>query len=311
MGEARPWVFLNEPAAVLLLTASGGFVDAAGYLAFFGLFTSSITGNLVAAAAGASLRNSGEVLSRTVVLLVFLATTAVGGVFVSTLKRARWSSNLTSLILFVFEAVSLVAAWAAGVIVVGPGGPGLPNANSPQVLLLSSLCAIAMALQCVAVKVSAPAYPATTVITSSLVSLGTAAAAFAVLGSEVTFKSIGGAETSPVKKQFIAAWSAFIKSALPIAGFTIGAFVGAALYDAINFHSFCVPCAIVLVFIFDLSWQIRALRERADVRTSSSSGRATANPLQNSVNDDAKDTVISTESRVGDLESGSTASKPL
>jgi uncharacterized membrane protein YoaK (UPF0700 family) len=249
-----PWTFLNEPSAIVLLAALGGYIDAAGYLAFFGLFTSSITGNLVAAAAGASLGTSESVLSRTCVLLVFLGSAAAGVCLTNILKRTRgWDARESARLMFILELFCFVPLWVIGAITVGSGGPGLPDQNSSQVLLLSSLCAMSMAFQCCAVKVCAPTYPATNVITSSLVNTGAAFSALVVLTSEVAYRKLFHVDMADFPKQLHVSWNAFVKTTLPIIGFTIGAFVGAVLYDVASFHCVAIPCAIVIVFVVDLS----------------------------------------------------------
>jgi uncharacterized membrane protein YoaK (UPF0700 family) len=47
--DASVFFLLTNKTAVLVFAFVGGFVDAAGYMKLYGLFTSSITGNLVVA----------------------------------------------------------------------------------------------------------------------------------------------------------------------------------------------------------------------------------------------------------------------
>ena len=60
---------ISDSMIVLLLTFIGGFVDAAGYLKLKGLFTSSITGNLVVIAA--SVSTSRGLFARSLVATMF------------------------------------------------------------------------------------------------------------------------------------------------------------------------------------------------------------------------------------------------
>ena len=65
---------ISQTNVVLLLAFIGGYVDAAGYIKLHGVFTSSITGNLVAACSLITYHQPG-VLCRLLVCIFF----AVGG----------------------------------------------------------------------------------------------------------------------------------------------------------------------------------------------------------------------------------------
>ena len=79
VAETSLFYSLKQVYVVYMLSFIGGYVDAIGYINLHGLFTSSITGNLVVAAVNIVTQDDGGVLLRVLTTLLFF----VGG-FVST-----------------------------------------------------------------------------------------------------------------------------------------------------------------------------------------------------------------------------------
>lgn len=140
------WIHISRPLAILILTVIGGYIDAAGYMALFGLFTSSITGNLVVATVAATRKIN--VTPQVTVLLVFFGAAASGAAFATVMRRGcAADSRAVARTIFAFELVCLVLFWAVGAHLTHGDGPGLENVNSPEVLGLASLSALAMGFQ--------------------------------------------------------------------------------------------------------------------------------------------------------------------
>eukprot|EP01032_Pedospumella_encystans_P026991 gene26991-30513_t len=74
MSLPKPPVFgiLSDRSAILVLAVVGGFVASAGYMKLFGLFVTSITGNLVVATTS-GFYSDGSVVARVLVMVVFAA----------------------------------------------------------------------------------------------------------------------------------------------------------------------------------------------------------------------------------------------
>ena len=66
------FAYISDDVAIILLAIVGGFVDSAGYLKLQGLFTSSITGNLVASSS--SMVHMDGVLCRALTCISFTGT---------------------------------------------------------------------------------------------------------------------------------------------------------------------------------------------------------------------------------------------
>ncbi len=104
---------LSDAHATHMLAFVGGFVDAAGYLKIQGVFTSSITGNLVVTCASVSSMN-GVICRSTISLAFFLA----GGLGAAIALRTRISNILSqgniTILLFCLEAITLMIVWIVG-----------------------------------------------------------------------------------------------------------------------------------------------------------------------------------------------------
>ena len=108
---------LSDAIVAQILAFVGGFVDAAGYLKLQGVFTSSITGNLVVACASVSSLTG--VICRACISIAF---TLAGGLLAASAVEMKFSHQFSqvsvSIILFCVEAIALIAVWIAGMLLV-------------------------------------------------------------------------------------------------------------------------------------------------------------------------------------------------
>lgn len=135
--EKSRFYYLSDSNATQILAFIGGFVDAAGYLKLQGVFTSSITGNLVVACAAlssfklqgvftssinanlavafSSFSSLTGVACRSCVCLAFTFAGGLLSLLAIELKHSfSCSQGTVSVVLFLFEALALIVVWIIG-----------------------------------------------------------------------------------------------------------------------------------------------------------------------------------------------------
>ena len=148
----------NENKISFALSFISGFVDTAGFIALFGLFTAHITGNLVLAAT--ALFDTGthaNLFGKLLMVPVFMTTVLLAGYSIR-YKKATASNLLLA------EAVCILCFALAG-------NYALHNRLSPSniaVTAVASFAVIAMALQNTCMRKLMNGYPANTVMTGNI-----------------------------------------------------------------------------------------------------------------------------------------------
>lgn len=111
--EKSRFYYLSDSNVTKILAFIGGFVDAAGYLKLQGVFTSSITGNLVVACASVSSLTG--VICRSSVCIAFTLAGGLLSLLAIELKLSfHCSQGTISMVLFCFEALTLIIVWIIG-----------------------------------------------------------------------------------------------------------------------------------------------------------------------------------------------------
>ena len=156
----RSYVFTTELVNATLLSAVAGYVDAAGFLALFGLFTAHVTGELVTAAAavaeGHALRTP-----RLVMLPIFMGSVASTALVART-HRGQGGASLAPMLGLLTLALALF--WAAGVAL-------QPYATTPDgwaVLLIGAAGVSAMGVQNALMRHGLIGCTPTTIMTGNL-----------------------------------------------------------------------------------------------------------------------------------------------
>lgn len=271
------WRHLRDIPAASVLAFVGGFVDAAGFLGLYGIFTSSITGNLVVAAAAAT--QDFGVLPRVIVTLVFVAGAAVSSVFAICSRRHHTAHARTvGGVLLCGEVCFIAASWVAGALL-DRTLQKLGNVDAWPVYVLGSLLAFAMGLQNGAVREAFAGYPPTTVMTSTLVNTGGTAAAALVyacavcgcwplptakpLGEDLSREERATAAQEEHRKDLGTSAGKLGTIGAPLLSFLIGAALGALTFYFGRWHSLAIPIAALVGLLIELAWAHRHHKQQS------------------------------------------------
>jgi uncharacterized membrane protein YoaK (UPF0700 family) len=151
-----------KPSLPVLLSVNGGYVDAAGYLALHGLFTTHVTGNFVTLGATLVTGTSGalaKVLALPMFCLVVMA--------VRLLSVALVAKNLPALRTILGLKVTLLTLGAVLAIVFGPFDSG----DGWAALMTGMALVAAMAIQNAIHRIHMGALPPTTIMTGNTIQI--------------------------------------------------------------------------------------------------------------------------------------------
>jgi uncharacterized membrane protein YoaK (UPF0700 family) len=151
-----------KPGLPILLSVNGGYVDAAGYLALHGLFSTHVTGNFVTLGASLVLGTSGA-LAKLLALPMFCIV--VMGVRL--LSVALVAKRLPALRTILGIKVALLTTAAALAIVFGPFDSG----DGWAALLTGMALVAAMAIQNAIHRIHMGALPPTTIMTGNTIQI--------------------------------------------------------------------------------------------------------------------------------------------
>jgi uncharacterized membrane protein YoaK (UPF0700 family) len=151
-----------KPSLPVLLSVNGGYVDAAGYLALHGLFTTHVTGNFVTLGASLVLGTSGA-LAKLLALPMFCAV-VLG---VRLLSVALVAKRMPALRTILGLKVALLTTGAALAIGFGPFDTG----DGWAALLTGMALVAAMAIQNAIHRIHMGALPPTTIMTGNTIQI--------------------------------------------------------------------------------------------------------------------------------------------
>jgi uncharacterized membrane protein YoaK (UPF0700 family) len=252
--RAPSFLYLPDALAATLLAFVGGAVDALGYLGLFSIFTGSITGNVVIGAAAVVPTVAG-VGPRLFATAAFVGANAAAHAAAYGVARVRGGARRDVLAaLLTGEALALLVAWVAGV----AARDALTHVEAPATYAVAALYAVAMGLQNAAVNEATDGFPATTVVTTTLSKIGTAAGAAAVQSAAAAGllplpRDAAGAAAADGRAAARAdakkARAALLTLLPPLVGFAAGACAGAALQYLVGFHSTALPLGVICVLV--------------------------------------------------------------
>lgn len=215
---------MRQAMTASLLAFTAGFVDTAGFIALFGLFTAHVTGNFVLIGASLADFHPGF-LAKLLALPVFILAVAASRLYV--LQREKRKKDASGGLLLA-EFIALALFLGSGV-----AGAPFPDADAPLTILTGQIAVIAMAIQNAASRTVFVGLSPTTVMTGN-----------------VTQIVIDATDLMTGRGDITVAKARFKKMAPPVATFALGALAGALLYVAVGFWSILVPIASVAVIRF-------------------------------------------------------------
>lgn len=151
-----------KPGLPILLSVNGGYVDAAGYLALHGLFTTHVTGNFVTLGASLVLGTSGA-LAKLLALPMFCIV-VLG---VRLLSVAVAAKRLPALRIILGLKLVLLTTGAVLAIAFGP----FDNGDGWAALLTGMALVAAMAIQNAIHRIHMGALPPTTIMTGNTIQI--------------------------------------------------------------------------------------------------------------------------------------------
>ena len=212
----------NSIGALLAFTA--GFVDTAGFIALFGLFTAHVTGNFVLIGASIAEFHAG-ILGKLLALPMFVLVVALTRLYVLRAER-RKANAAGALLLSEFTFLLLFMA-------VGVTAAPFTNADAPLTIATGMLGVIAMAVQNAAARTVFASLSPTTVVTGN-----------------VTQIVIDLVDLATGAGQVAEARARLAKMAPPVATFALGALAGALGYVWVGFWCLALPMAAILAAYF-------------------------------------------------------------
>jgi uncharacterized membrane protein YoaK (UPF0700 family) len=209
------------------LGAIAGFVDTAGFLALFGLFTAHVTGNLVVAGARLAREHTDQFAVRVAMIPIFMVTVAMTVLAVRRL-RARGRHPLVPLL--GLQIVLLLAFMALGVAL-----RDRLESESWAVFVVGGVGVVAMAIQNAVMRIVVGGSP-TTMMTGNVTQ-------FAIDLVDTLAPADGPAPQREARKRLA-------RTGAILLGFVLGAALGAALVHWIGFWCMATPALALVAVIF-------------------------------------------------------------
>ena len=151
-----------KPSLSVMLSANGGYVDTAGFLALHGLFTTHVTGNFVTLGAALVLGTGGAV-AKLLALPMFCIVVIATRLLSSVLAARNLSSGVPVLRALVGLQIALLILGAGLAIGLGPFASG----DGWAALLTGMTLVAAMAIQNAIHRIHMSAAPPTTIMTGN------------------------------------------------------------------------------------------------------------------------------------------------
>ena len=265
---------LSDAAVIHSLAFVGGYIDAAGYLKIKGVFTSSITGNLVVACASVSSLKG--VICRACVCIAFTAAGCVSSLISMKLRLAYGiQQRHLAIILFSIEIAMFIIIWIVGDNL-DSMITGTDNLDAWPVVLIGSLMGASMGFHNVAAKETITNCPPTTVMTSTLINvaggiangLGLACASCCCRltppnGPNNSYLPLTESDRSNLSTLRDESFTKLMPLLKPLIWFLVGAIIGAATMSAGSFHSLAIPLFIIVAITVEICWKDVMERSKA------------------------------------------------
>ena len=247
----------------LLLLITSGYVDAVGYEELKGIFTSSITGNLIVAAI--SVVTLTGLLTRALVVLAFFFCSGLGAYIAICLRSTdQYAATTIALVLFFCEIAFITLSIIAGNQLLFYVA-NTDDRDSWYVCFVAVLVAGGMGFQNIAVKESIRDAPSTTVMTACLVTVAQnasyALAHYCSLHGCTRLEpkdkgELSNGDSVAIIQAGLSVWLLKLGiSVKPLIMFITGAIIGALVSYYTRFWSLVVPFFLVLFIMIDIGLQ--------------------------------------------------------
>lgn len=225
---------IRERPASFLLSLVSGFVDTAGFVALFGLFTAHVTGNLVLAGAAIVQAKEVGVLSRLLMIPVFMASVAVASLLAHRARRYGWPV-LT--LLLVCEAIAL-----GGFMVIGVALEPLLNSDAKEqaISLIGATGVLAMGIQNTLMREAVSAFLPTTMMTGNVTQFMIDLVQLVNARRYWIMSPTAVAELVKVRARFA-------RTVPVLTGFVLGAACGAFGVAQLHFWCISIPLGIICI----------------------------------------------------------------
>jgi uncharacterized membrane protein YoaK (UPF0700 family) len=233
-GAANPSTFFGSPRGDLvatgILSAVAGYVDAAGFLALFGLFTAHITGDLVAAGTAFTGQGNSGVCLRLATIPVFMVSVAATAL-VTRATRRRGHRPLIAILTMMTLALAVFCA--TGVTL----RSRLAGLDDWAVVLTGTVGIFAMGIQNTLMRDVLSGMGPTTIMTGNLTRLTMDLVALALPEDEIGHESAASDRSGSRGR--------LVKSATPVLAFVLGTALGGAATAMFGLSSIAAPAATV------------------------------------------------------------------
>lgn len=215
----------TESFGSVVLSTVAGYVDTAGFLALYGLFTAHVTGDLITAAATVATGPHLGAWVKLAMIPVFMLTVALMTLFARAIHR-RGAATVAPLLGLMTLALALFCA--AGHFLM----PYARNANAWGVAAIGGAGVVAMGIQNALMRGALRSFSQTTLMTGNLTQV-------TIDVVEVLFPTERAARREAVRN--------VRKSGIPLLGFMAGAALGAWLTKRYGLLSIALPTVVVAI----------------------------------------------------------------
>jgi uncharacterized membrane protein YoaK (UPF0700 family) len=237
----------NEFFGSVILSTVAGYVDTAGFMALYGLFTAHVTGDLITAAATMAEGPNMGAGVRLIMIPIFMVSVALITLFARAIRR-RGADTLPPLLSLMFLALILFGG--AGVML----APYATHADAWAVALIGGIGVAAMGIQNALMKGALRSFAQTTIMTGNLTQLTIDLVDF-----------LFPAASSPKEKEKLREEAArhVRKSGVPLLGFMVGAGLGAGFTKEYGLWSIALPALAVGILALVALIRSRVAHRRA------------------------------------------------
>jgi uncharacterized membrane protein YoaK (UPF0700 family) len=224
---------VNATFGSVTLSMVGGYVDTAGFIMLYGLFTAHVTGDMITAAAVMTQGSDTGAWVRLAMIPVFIVTVGFITLFTRGIRR-RGAATLAPLLGLM--TLALAGFGAAGYYL----QPYATRADALAVGVIGGLGVAAMGIQNALMKGALRSFAQTTLMTGNLTQ-------FTIDLTDFLFPTISRDNPRERSRARREAGRHARKSGLPLLGFLVGAGLGAFLTKLYGFLSIGAPTFVVAV----------------------------------------------------------------